>query len=205
MPGFKRDLGLAKVVLGGVEHGTRVLDLLERDCLAFVKQPLALVVSLRQIKSGPGLVESGCGTDEVVLRLHHVCCLDSEQRLSHRYSVAGLDEQLHHLAGIGRENWGRTVLVNRDLAFGHVLGPEDALSDRLHCAFLAHWGGVGKNKLPFLPVLAISGSRAAIVRILPANMKAAPATPTKIKMIAICVDSESATHRRGVSAGPSII
>ena len=88
--GFERDLGRAQVVLGGIEHGTRVLHLLERDRFAVIEQPLALVVDLRQIERGPRLVERGRGRDEVVLRLHHVGGFDSEQRLSHDTVSPGL-------------------------------------------------------------------------------------------------------------------
>jgi hypothetical protein len=69
--------------------------------------------------------------DEVVLRLHHVGGFDGEQRLPNGHGIAGLDEQLGHPAGVGREDRSGAVLIDGDLAFGDMLGAEHALLHRL--------------------------------------------------------------------------
>ena len=70
--------------------------------------------------------------DEIVLRLHGVGGLDREQRLAlGRRSSPGLRQKLGDPAGIGREHRRRAILVDRDLAFGDVLGPEGLVVDRL--------------------------------------------------------------------------
>ena len=78
-----------------------------------------------------GLVRSGHGGNEIVLRLHVVGGLDHEQRLSLGNGVARPRQQFGDPAGIGRKHRRRAVLVDRDLAFGDMLFPEGALGDRL--------------------------------------------------------------------------
>jgi hypothetical protein len=69
---------------------------------------------------------------------------------------------------------------------------------------VAHWEGVGKTSFPSCLNSLSQGHAPRLYGFCPANTRAAPATPTKIKMIAICEDSESAADRRWVSAGSSI-
>ena len=70
--------------------------------------------------------------EEIVLRLHHVGGFDEEQRLAALDHVARLGHQPGHPPGVGRKDRRRFVLVDRDLAFGDVLGAERHRLDRLH-------------------------------------------------------------------------
>ena len=130
---FQRHIGGAHIVFSGVERALGLLHFLERDGLALVEQALPLVVDLREIERRAGFVQRGRGADEVVLRLHHVGGFDREQRLPRGYDLAGLDEQLGDPAGIGREDRRGAVLVDGDLAFGHVFGAECLLLAGFHC------------------------------------------------------------------------
>ena len=108
-----------------------LLVILQRHRLALEQILGAGVLQLREIERRLGLVQAGHGGDEIVLRLHRIGGFDHEQRLPLRDGVAGLRQQPDHPAGIGREHRRRAILIDGDLAFGDVLGPEVVLGHGL--------------------------------------------------------------------------
>ena len=118
-------LRLGEVCLG-------LLIILQRDRLALEQILGALVLYLGKIERRLGLVQPGHGRNEIVLRLHGVGGLDHEQRLALRDAVARPGQQFGDPARVRRKHRRRAILVDRDLAFGHVLGPEGSLGNRLN-------------------------------------------------------------------------
>jgi len=93
---------------------------------------LPLLGDLGQVQLRARFVHRRESGDEVVLCLHHVGGFDREQLLAASDGVAGLDQQLHDPTRIWREDQRRTVFVDRDFSFGHVLGAKHVLLDRLY-------------------------------------------------------------------------
>ena len=130
MHGLERGLRRALIVLRLGQRVLRSLPVLQRHRLAGIEIVLTLLVDLRQVELGARAVERAQRRDEIVQRLHGVGGFDHEQRLAALDRVAGLDQQLRHAAGIGREHRRRGILVDGDLAFGDVLGAELLLLGR---------------------------------------------------------------------------
>ena len=108
------------------------LKVAQRAGLALVERAVLLLDDLGDRHARLRAVEAGDRGEEIVLRLHHVGGFDVEQRLPALHHVAGLGHQPGHPPGIGRKDRRRAILVDRDLAFGDVLGPERHRLDRLH-------------------------------------------------------------------------
>ena len=125
--GLQRGLRRAQIVLRLDQRGLGLLIVLERDRLAFEQILGARILQLREIERRSCLVQAGHGRDEIVLGLHGIGRFDHEQRLALGDVVARLGQQLDDPAGIGRKHRRRAVLIDGDLAFGHMLGPEGLL------------------------------------------------------------------------------
>ncbi len=125
---FQRSLSRMHIVLRPDQRRLRLLIILQGRRLAFEQVLGALVLKLRQFELRLGLVHGSDRRDEIILALHGVGRFDDQQRLPLHHLVSGPRQQLGDPAGIGREHGSRTVLINRDLALGHVLGPEHTLA-----------------------------------------------------------------------------
>ena len=122
----------AQVVLRLDQGRLGLLIILERNGLALEQILGAGFLQSREVERGSGLVRCGRGRNEIVLRLHGVGGLDHEQRLALRDAVARPGKQFGDPARVRRKHRRRAILVDRDLAFGHVLGPEGSLGNRLN-------------------------------------------------------------------------
>ena len=122
--GFERGFCGAQIGARLREIGLRGLEVAQRPRLAFVQRAVLLFDDLGDRDARARAVDAGERGEEIVLRLHHVGGFDEEQRLAGLDRVAGLGHQPGHPPGIGRIDRRRMILVDRDLAFGHVLGAE---------------------------------------------------------------------------------
>ena len=127
--GFERDLGGAHIVLRGIQRRLRALHFLERNRFAFVEQRCRLSMIWARLSFERALLSAV----EAVMKSFCACTMSVASTANNgwptRDDVAGLREQLDDPAGIGREDRGRAILVDCDLAFGHVLGAEHPLLD----------------------------------------------------------------------------
>ena len=140
----------AQIVLGLDQRGLALLVVLQRNGLAFEQVLGARVLDLGKIERRLRLVHAGHRGDVVVLRLHRIGGFDHEQRLPLGDVVARPHQQLGEPAGIGREHRRRAILIDRDLAFGDVFGPERPFGDGLD----GQAGPFGWSRRVALPALA---------------------------------------------------
>ena len=87
---LQRGLRRAQIVLRLDQGRLGLLIILQRNRLALEQILGAVVLQLRQIERRLGLVQTGHGGDEIVLRLHGIGGFDHEQRLALRDAVARL-------------------------------------------------------------------------------------------------------------------
>ena len=128
----RRGFGGAQVGPRLGEIGGRGLEVAQRPGLALVQRAVLLLDDLGDRHPRLRPVDRGKSGEEIVLRLNHVGGFDVEQRLPALDHVARLGHQPGHPPGVGRKDRRGLVLVDRDLAFGHVLGAEGHRLDRLH-------------------------------------------------------------------------
>ncbi len=109
----------------------------------------------------------------------------------------GLTNSLRDPARIGREDRRGAVLVDRDLAFGHVLGAECLLLAGFHCQRRPLRGGRIEQPARPLDWLEIAVSMSAALPVgcgFTAQTTAAPAT-TSDTTISACIRADRARTR----------
>ena len=129
--GFERRFGGAQIGARLHEIGLRGLVVAQRHRLAFEQRAVLPFDDLGDRHARARPIDAGDAGQEIVLRLHHVGGFDEEQRLAGLDRVARLGHQPRHPPGIGRIDRRRMILVDGDLAFGGVLGPEHLGRHRL--------------------------------------------------------------------------
>ena len=128
---FQGGLGCLQVGARLSEIGGGGLEIAKRTGPALIERAVLLLDDLGDGDARLRAVDARERGQEIVLRRHHIGGFEVEQRLAGLHGVARLRHQPRHAPGVRREDRRRAILVDRNLAFGHVFGPKHHRLDRL--------------------------------------------------------------------------
>src|SRR5262249_24033618 len=76
-------------------------------------------------------LQIGERSDQIVLRLHKFAGLDLEEGRTGLNMIAELGDQIDDSSGEGRKDWCGQIVIERDIAFRHLLGTKADEANRL--------------------------------------------------------------------------